>query len=85
MPPMSPSDSEPDDKGSEPNGRMPWAWARMYAVVFEFLAYIGVLGYLGWWLDQRRGWAPWGSLAGLLLGTGMGLYRMIRESKRLGM
>ena len=57
----------------------------MYAVVFEFLAYIGGLGYLGWWLDQRRGWSPWALLGGLLLGTSLGLYRMIRESKRLGL
>jgi F0F1-type ATP synthase assembly protein I len=57
----------------------------MYAVVFEFLAYIGVLGYLGWWLDQRRGWSPWALLCGLLLGVALGLYRMIRESKRLGL
>ena len=57
----------------------------MYALVLEFLAYLGGLGYLGWWLDQRRGWQPWGLLGGLLLGTAVGLYRLIRESKRIGL
>lgn len=67
------------------SGRLPWGWLRMYALVFEFLAYLAVLGYAGWWLDERRGWQPWGLLTGLLLGTGMGIYRMMREAKRIGL
>ncbi len=65
--------------------RLPLDWFRMYALVLEFLAYLGGLGYLGWWLDRRRGWEPYGLLCGLLLGTAFGLYRMIRGSKRIGM
>ena len=56
----------------------------MYALVLEFLAYIGVLGYAGWWLDQHRGTGPWGLLGGLLLGMIAGLYRMVREGLKLG-
>jgi F0F1-type ATP synthase assembly protein I len=56
----------------------------MYALVLEFLAYLGVLGYIGWWLEQRYGWQPWGLLGGLLLGLAVGLYRMIRESRQVG-
>lgn len=70
-----------DEKGK---GNLPVGWLRMYAVVFEFLAYLGVLGYVGWWLDERRGWSPWGLLGGLLLGLALGLVRMIREAKRFG-
>jgi F0F1-type ATP synthase assembly protein I len=86
---MPPSDPEPDDdQGRAPEGgapdRVPFGWARMYVLVLEFLAYVGGLGYAGWWLEKRIGWEPWGLLTGLLLGTGVGLYRMIRESKRLG-
>ncbi len=55
----------------------------MYAVVLEFLAYLAGIGYLGWWLERRYGWEPWGLLGGLLAGTGFGLYRLIRESRRL--
>ena len=79
--------SSPEQNGENDRrqGRLPWGWVRMYALVFEFLAYIGVLGYLGWRLDEHRGWQPWGLLIGLMAGTGLGLYRMIRESKRLGL
>lgn len=66
-------------------GKTPFGWVRMYALVVEFLAYLGGFGYLGWWLDQRRGWEPWGLLLGLFVGTAAGLYRMIRESKRIGL
>ncbi len=72
-----------DDPNSDAN--TPIGWLRMYAVVFEFLAYLGGLGYLGWWLDQTRGWEPWGLLGGLFIGTGFGLYRLIREAKRIGL
>ena len=82
---MPRANMKPNGQDDGPTGRLPLGWLRMYALVFEFLAYIGGLGYLGWWLDQRRGWDPWGLLGGLLLGTALGLYRLIRESKRLGL
>ncbi len=82
---MLPTGSEPDDKRVDAPERLPLGWVRMYALVLEFLAYLGVLGYLGWWLDERRGWQPWGLLGGLLTGLAIGLYRMIREGQRLGM
>jgi len=56
----------------------------MYALVLEFLAYLGVLGYVGWRLDERYGWHPWALLGGLFLGLAVGLSRLIRASKRLG-
>jgi len=82
---MPPSNSKPNGEDERRSGSLPLGWFRMYALVLEFLAYLGGLGYLGWWLDQRRGWEPWGLLAGLLLGTAIGLYRLIRESKRIGL
>jgi F0F1-type ATP synthase assembly protein I len=82
---MPETEPRPPRQRERPDGGVPLGWVRMYAMVFEFLAYLGGLGYAGWWLDQRRGWTPWGLLGGLLLGTGLGLYRMIRESKRLGL
>lgn len=82
---MSPSDSKPSGEDERPSNRYPLGWLRMYALVFEFLAYLGVLGGLGWWLEQRYGWEPWGLFGGLLLGLTIGLYRMIREAKRIGL
>ncbi len=81
---MTRTHGAPEGPNSEPGGQIPQSWLRMYAVVFEFLAYIAGFGWLGWWLDQRHRWEPWGLLLGLMLGTGFGLYRLIREAKRFG-
>jgi F0F1-type ATP synthase assembly protein I len=77
----SPNQGDKDDRRGQ---GLPLGWLRMYALVLEFLAYLGVLGYAGWWLDRRYGWQPWALLAGLFVGLAVGLYRLIRESKRLG-
>lgn len=82
---MSASGPERNCRDEDSSGQMPMGWARMYALVFEFLALVGLLGYAGWWLDERRGWEPWGLLAGLMLGTALGLWRIIRASKRIGL
>jgi F0F1-type ATP synthase assembly protein I len=74
-----------EDGAGRPEGPVPYGWFRMYAVVLEFLAYIGGFGVLGYWLDQRNAWTPWGLLVGLLAGTGFGLYRLLREAKRFGL
>ncbi len=71
-----------DDEQREQD-RLPLSWIRMYALVLEFLAYLAVCGYAGWWLDERRGWRPWGLLGGLIVGLTVGLYRLIREGQRL--
>lgn len=82
---MPPPNSEPGGRNGRPPEPVPWAWARAYGLVIEFLAYLGGLGYLGWWIEQRRGWQPWGLLIGLLAGTALGLYRMLRGFKRIGL
>jgi len=73
---------QPDDD-SGPPGSVVGSWIRQGAQVFEFLASLGLLGFVGWKLDERYGLGPWGLLGGLLLGMCVGLYFMIRESKRL--
>ena len=75
--------SDKDDSSRDRHSGELGRWARMYAAVIEFLAYIGVLGYVGHWLDGRYDWEPWAMLLGLLLGTGLGLYRLIREGQHL--
>jgi len=65
------------------NGYLFGPWLRQYSMVFEFLGGLALLGYIGFRLDESRGWSPWGMLTGLLLGMGVGLWRMIRESNRL--
>lgn len=56
-------------------------WVRQYVMVLEFLAAIGLLGYIGYRVDERYETRPWALLGGLLLGMTAGLYRMVRESR----
>ena len=46
---------------------------------------IGVgVGYaVGWWLDNRYGWAPKGVIIGSMLGLAGGLYLLIKEAIRI--
>jgi len=37
-------------------------------------------GALGWWLDQRWAWSPWGVVGGLSLGSAIAMYLVIREA-----
>ena len=73
---------DPKDKNQDKkDARIVASWIRQYTLVFEFLAALALLGYLGYRLDQRYGWEPWGLLTGLLVGMVIGLYRMVRESR----
>lgn len=78
------SGSKQNGENDRPDQRLPTNWVRGYALVFEFLAYLGVLGYIGWQLDARKETQPWGLLGGLLLGMILGLIRMVREAKKMG-
>lgn len=73
---------EPEDKNKDKkDAQLAASWIRQYTLVFEFLAALALLGYLGHHLDERYGWQPWGLLTGLLLGMVLGLYRMVRASR----
>ena len=80
------SDIDPnrrDRRDSGKNSRVVQSWIRQAAQVFEFLGALGLCGFFGYRLDERRGTQPWGLLIGLLIGMGAGLYLMLRETKRL--
>ncbi len=75
--PRSPrrSASEDDDQ------RRAGEWSRISQLVFEFLGYIAVLGYLGWLLDQRYSWNGRGLFGGLMLGLVAWIYRVLRVTR----
>ena len=58
-------------------------WSRLSQLVFEFLGYMAVLGYIGWTLDERYGWKGNGLFAGLMLGLGAWIYRVLRIYRNL--
>jgi ATP synthase protein I len=37
---------------------------------------------IGWWLDQRYGWSPWGTLSLGMLGLAAGLYHFVKDALR---
>lgn len=55
---------------------------RFTAVAFEFVGMLGILGFVGHKVDEKYGVDPWGLLAGLLLGLGLGLFVMYRQLEK---
>ena len=51
-------------------------------VGFEFIAAVGALGGIGYWLDSKYGWKPWGTLIGVAVGFTVGLTRLIRFASK---
>ena len=49
----------------------------------ELLAGVGLGLLIGYWLDGRYGWSPWGVLIGAMLGLAGGMYLMIKEALRM--
>jgi len=57
-------------------------YARGMAVAFEFSGTIAAGAFLGWYLDQRLGWTPWGSI-GLTVVAAVGAFvRLLQMLKR---
>ncbi len=69
----------PDDKEAKTRQQ----WVRMSGMAVEFVGMVLVLGYIGYRLDESRGWSPWGSLAGFLIGTAGGLWLMVRQANKI--
>ncbi len=68
---------------SEEDDRRAGEWSRLTQLVFEFLGYLAVLGYMGWLLDQRYDWNGRGLFAGLMLGMVAWIYRVLRVTRGL--
>jgi ATP synthase protein I len=56
------------------------SWVRYSGVGVELAGAVAVFALIGYWLDERYGWTPWGMLVGLALGFTGGLYNLVRES-----
>jgi F0F1-type ATP synthase assembly protein I len=50
---------------------------------FDLAIVVGGLTAVGWWLDRKYGWAPWGVLTGAILGIVGGLTNFLREARAL--
>ncbi len=64
------------------------AWLRIASSGFDLAIVVVGATALGWWLDHRYGWSPWGTLSGALAGVVGGMVNFLRTalaaSKRTG-
>ncbi|HOX06475.1 MAG TPA: AtpZ/AtpI family protein [Planctomycetota bacterium] len=64
-----------EDRNKPPRG--PWS---LVATSLEMAASIGLGVAAGLWLDRQLGWAPWGVIGGVFLGTSVGIYLVMKEA-----
>lgn len=65
----------PDPRGGPPARP---AWAKVASSGLDLAIVVGGFTALGWWLDRRYGWGPWGTLVGAVLGVVGGLANFLR-------
>mgnify|MGYP000964120483 CR=1 FL=1 len=55
-------------------------WGRYAGLGMEILVGV-VLGLVvGWWLDGKLGFSPWGTVIGTMLGLAGGMYLLIKQA-----
>jgi F0F1-type ATP synthase assembly protein I len=49
-------------------------WGSLAGVGLQIGVGVGLGCVVGWWLDKRYGWSPWGVIVGAMLGLASGKY-----------
>src|SRR5436190_21751683 len=55
-------------------------WGSLAGVGLQIGVGVGLGCVVGWWLDKKFGWSPWGIVVGAMLGLASGMYLMIKET-----
>jgi F0F1-type ATP synthase assembly protein I len=58
-------------------------WGRYFGIGLEVAVGVSLGFLIGWWLDSRFGWEPWGTVVGAMLGLAGGLYLLLKEAMRM--
>ena len=58
-------------------------WGKHLGVGLQMLVGVGLGFVVGNWLDKKYGWAPWGVMAGTMLGLASGMYLLIKDAIRM--
>ncbi len=66
------------EKGKPDNSSKSIDKGRVLAAGSSMTGSVLGMGALGYYLDYRFGWSPWGTLGGLLLGTVVGMYELYK-------
>jgi ATP synthase protein I len=69
--------SKRDDQ--DVNRKSGMAYAAALSLFVSVLTFLG----LGWFLDRWLGTSPWLLIAGIVLGSGVGLYEFVRITSKL--
>ena len=75
-----------DDRKSAPphsSGATSSGGMRMASSGFDLAIVVCGFTAVGWWLDRKYGWSPWGVLTGAILGIVGGLTNFLREARAL--
>jgi len=57
-------------------------YSRGMAIAFEFTGTIAAGAFIGWYLDDRFGWKPWGSICATVLATIGAFVRLLQMLRR---
>jgi F0F1-type ATP synthase assembly protein I len=55
-------------------------WGSLAGVGLQIGVGVGLGCVVGWWLDKRYGWSPWGVVIGAMLGLASGMYLLFKEA-----
>jgi F0F1-type ATP synthase assembly protein I len=76
----SPQDVSDDRKSAPASGLARSGGVQMASSGFDLAVVICGFTAIGWWLDRKYGWAPWGVLTGAILGIVGGLTNFLRAA-----
>lgn len=68
-----------DDEEESVNRKSSIAYAAALSLFFSVVTLLG----LGWLLDRWLGTSPWLMVAGIVLGSALGLYEFVRLTSRI--
>jgi F0F1-type ATP synthase assembly protein I len=73
--------STPSQRRRDDDRAVQQMWA-MAGVGVEFIAAVGGMTLLGWWIDRSFDWTPTLTITGLVVGFIGGLYNLVRSARR---
>ena len=77
--PPSPPDKPEQGRGATGGQQDLWKYLGSGSqLAVTVILFVGI----GWWLDQRYGWSPWGTLILGMLGLAAGLYHFVKDALR---
>ncbi len=58
-------------------------WGRYLGWGMEIAAGVGLGCLIGYWLDEKLGWTPWGMVAFSMLGLAGGFYLLVKDVMKM--